>query len=162
MAYDQINSSWWLFIRSSVISFREPFNYGLRFLGLAMIMCFRFVLRERSLSIIDTECFNSTKFAKKIIEMGSNSDNYKITAFLSRDIILLITSIMFTVIISLIPSLMLFPLELSVFIKVTFFCDFPFNSHGFIHFRCSRNIQIVGIPAGRIMSQNRWPTFRQL
>lgn len=118
MAYDQLNSSWSLFKRSSLISLREPFNYGLRGLGLLMIMAIRLILRNRSLTIIDDECFNSTKFAKKILEIGSNSDSYKITSFLSRDIILLITSIMFTVIISLIPSLMLFPLELSVFIKV--------------------------------------------
>ena len=81
-------------------------------------MAIRLVLRNRSLTIIDDECFNSTKFAKKILEVGSNPDSYRITSFLSRDIILLITSIMFTVIISLIPSLMLFPLELSIFIKV--------------------------------------------
>ncbi|KAH9406641.1 ATP-binding cassette sub- G member 1 [Tyrophagus putrescentiae] len=95
MAFDQLNSSLALFKRSSIIALREPFNYGLRGLGLLMIMAVRLILRNRALTIIDDECFNST----------------------NRDIILLITSIMFTVIISLIPSLMLFPLELSVFIK---------------------------------------------
>ena len=118
MAFDQLHSSISLFRRSTMISLREPLNYGLRSLGLIMIMMIRLILRNRNLTIIDNECFNSTKFAKKILEVGSNPDSYKITSFLSRDIILLITSIMFTVIISLIPSLMLFPLELSVFIKV--------------------------------------------
>lgn len=124
MAFDQLNSSLALFKRSSIIALREPFNYGLRGLGLLMIMAVRLILRNRALTIIDDECFNSTKFAKKMLEVGSNSDSYRITSFLSRDIILLITSIMFTVIISLIPSLMLFPLELSVFIKVSSFYFF--------------------------------------
>lgn len=119
-AYDSIWSSWTLFKRSMLISIREPFNYGLRALGLVMIMAVRLVLRNRSSTVIDNECFNSTRFAQKMMEMSSDSSNYRITAFLSRDIILLITSIMFTVMISLIPSLMLFPLELSVFIKVCF------------------------------------------
>ncbi|XP_075681358.1 ATP-binding cassette sub-family G member 1-like [Dermatophagoides pteronyssinus] len=117
MAFDQIQSSWALFKRSSLISYREPFNYALRSFGLLMLMAVRLILKNRQTTLIDNECFNSTRFAKKFIEMGSNPENYKITAFLSRDIILLITSVMFTVIISLVPSLMLFPLELSVFIK---------------------------------------------
>lgn len=120
MAFDQIHSSLALFKRSTKISLREPFNYGLRSFGLIMIMAVRLVIKNKNASVIDNECFNSTRFARKIIEMGSNPDNYKITAFLSRDIILLVTSIMFCVIISLVPSLMLFPLELSVFIKVMF------------------------------------------
>lgn len=119
MASDQIHSSWALFKRASKISFREPFNYGLRSFGLLMLMAVRLILKNKNPSLIDDECFNSTRFAKKIIETGSNPDSYKITAFLSRDIILLITSVMFTVIISLVPSLMLFPLELSIFIKAS-------------------------------------------
>lgn len=127
MAFDQIQSSWALFKRSSLISYREPFNYALRSFGLLMLMAVRLILKNRQTTLIDNECFNSTRFAKKFIEMGSNPENYKITAFLSRDIILLITSVMFTVIISLVPSLMLFPLELSVFIKVRFILCFFFS-----------------------------------
>lgn len=119
LAYDQIHSSWALYRRSSLISFREPFDYGLRFFGLLMIMSVRLLLRDRKLVMVESECFNATRFAHKMLEMGSDPDNFKITAFLNRDVILLITSVMFTVIISLVPSLMLFPLELSVFVKVS-------------------------------------------
>lgn len=162
MAFDQIQSSWALFKRSSLISYREPFNYALRSFGLLMLMAVRLVLKNRQSTLIDNECFNSTRFAKKFIEMGSNPENYKITAFLSRDIILLITSVMFTVIISLVPSLMLFPLELSVFIKVRFF--FPsFIIHLFTGFcfQHTRNIQTNGTHDGHIIYRNHVRIYRQ-
>lgn len=128
MAFDQIQSSWSLFRRSSLIALREPFDLGLRFLGLFMIMSIRLILKDRSSVVVESECFNATRFMRKMIDMGSDPENFKITAFLNRDIILLITSVLFSVIISLIPSLMLFPLELSVFVKVALLYSFLLDS----------------------------------
>lgn len=163
MAFDQIQSSWALFKRSSLISYREPFNYALRSFGLLMLMAVRLVLKNRQSTLIDNECFNSTRFAKKFIEMGSNPENYKITAFLSRDIILLITSVMFTVIISLVPSLMLFPLELSVFIKVSFYhCLLSILFINFsIFLSLYRNIPTNGTHDGHIMYRNHFRIYHQ-
>ncbi|KAI2809701.1 ABC protein, sub ABCG [Blomia tropicalis] len=116
MAYDQLNSSWTLMKRSTIISLREPFDFGFRVLGLAMVLGIRFLVNNQ-LTIIENDCLNSTKFARKMLEIGSNPDNFRITALVSRDIILLISSILFSVIISLTPALFLFPIELAVFNK---------------------------------------------